>query len=142
MLKLLSKVSGQPGSEGRKKLVLAACGCARLTLPHVPKDETRPLTAIEIAEKWARGEDVDLKQVEAAAADADTHARAIINETHLLGTAYVAILSAASAARAAYAPHPFDEVVGIAVTSNDYLLREYAGIVRRHFPEPPPGVSK
>ena len=40
----------------RKRLVLAACECARLALSHVPVGETRPLTAIETAEKWTRGE--------------------------------------------------------------------------------------
>lgn len=39
----------------RRKLVLAACQCARLSLQYVPEGETRPLVAIETAEAWARG---------------------------------------------------------------------------------------
>ena len=38
----------------RRKLVLAACECARLALRHVPTGEERPLLAIETAEAWAR----------------------------------------------------------------------------------------
>src|ERR1017187_6915941 len=40
----------------RRLLVIAACKCARLALPHVKAGELRPLHAIEIAESWARGE--------------------------------------------------------------------------------------
>ena len=40
----------------RKLIVKAACACARLALPHVPAGETRPLIAIETAEKWCEGE--------------------------------------------------------------------------------------
>jgi hypothetical protein len=55
----------------RKQIVLAACTCARLALEHVKPGETRPLAAIEAAEKWARGEEgVTLDQVRKAAAAA------------------------------------------------------------------------
>jgi hypothetical protein len=40
----------------RQDLVLAACACARLVLPHVKAGEDRPLQAIRTAERWARGE--------------------------------------------------------------------------------------
>jgi hypothetical protein len=39
-----------------KKLVLAACRCARLALPFVRVGEDRPRLAIEAAEAWTRGE--------------------------------------------------------------------------------------
>ena len=39
----------------RKKLTLAALGCARTALKYVPKGEKRPLVAIRTAERWARG---------------------------------------------------------------------------------------
>jgi len=72
MLWLLGKLAGPPESESRHKLVLAACQCARLALPHVKQSETRPLAAIETAERWARGEDgVTLAMVRAAANAAD-----------------------------------------------------------------------
>src|SRR5690348_9278716 len=55
MLWLLGRLSGKPGSDGRRKLVLCACECARLAVPHVKAGETRPLKAIETAERWAKG---------------------------------------------------------------------------------------
>ena len=59
----------------RKQLVLAACACARTALQYVPKGETRPLVAIETAEKWTRGE-ATLAEVRAAAYAADAAAAA------------------------------------------------------------------
>jgi hypothetical protein len=50
-----------------KLVVLATCGCARLGLGYVPTGETRPLVAIETAEKWTRGEATS-EQVRVAAA--------------------------------------------------------------------------
>ena len=40
----------------RKALVMASCACARLALKYVPAWESRPLAAIEMAERWCRGE--------------------------------------------------------------------------------------
>ena len=71
MLWLLGKQSGPPKSKSRKKLVLTACKCARLALRHVPKDEKRPLKAIQTAEKYAKGvKGVSLQDVRNAAAAA------------------------------------------------------------------------
>ena len=42
-------------SKDRKRLMLAACECARLALPYVDQDEDRPRKAIELAESWAKG---------------------------------------------------------------------------------------
>ena len=68
MFKALAKQAGPPGSASRRPLVLAACACARLALPYVRKGETRPLAAIEMAERWANGkEGVTLEQVNVAA---------------------------------------------------------------------------
>ena len=54
----------------RRKLVLAACACARLSLPYVRSGETRPLRAIETAEDWAnRKSGVTLEMVKAASAE-------------------------------------------------------------------------
>lgn len=66
MLWLLGHLSGKPESRRRKKLVLCACECARLTLPHVPDGEDRPRIAIETAEKYARG-NCKLEEVKSAA---------------------------------------------------------------------------
>ena len=56
MLYHAGKLAGEPGSDARRHLVLAACACARPALKYVKKGELRPLQAIEIAERWARGE--------------------------------------------------------------------------------------
>ena len=58
MLWLAGKCAGPPESEGRKALVLAACACARLALPHFAQrypHDGRVLACIETAERWARG---------------------------------------------------------------------------------------
>ena len=71
MLWLLGKQSGPPKSKSRKKLVLAACKCARLALKYIPKDEKRPLKAIQVAEKWSRGDtSISLQDIRNAAAAA------------------------------------------------------------------------
>jgi len=64
------EAAGPPGSAVRHKLVLAACECAQLVLPFVQKGDGRPLTAIHMAGRWARGEGVTLEQVSFAANDA------------------------------------------------------------------------
>ena len=69
MLWLIGKQAGEPKCDARRPLVLAACECARLALPHVKNGETRPLRAIETAEAWARGESgITIGQVKKAAA--------------------------------------------------------------------------
>ena len=85
MLWLLGKQAGKIGSDSRKHLVWIACQCARLALKYVPDGETRPLHAIEIAEKYCQGE-ATLDQVKDAA-----------------DTAYAAYAAAAYAAYAAAA---------------------------------------
>lgn len=54
MLWLAGKLSGDSKSEARKRVVLAACACAKLALKHTKPGENRPRIAIEIAERWAR----------------------------------------------------------------------------------------
>ncbi len=58
LLRLLGRLSKRHGrgSEVHVSAVLAACACARTSLRYVPVGETRPLVAIETAERWARGE--------------------------------------------------------------------------------------
>jgi hypothetical protein len=80
----------------RRRIVLAACACARLALPHVAAGEERPLMAIETAERWARGEaGITLAEVRAAA-DAAAYAATY-------AAAYAATYAAAAADAAAYA---------------------------------------
>ena len=53
----------------RRRLVMAACACARLALVHVPPGEERPRVAIETAEAWCRGE-ATIEQVRKASRNA------------------------------------------------------------------------
>jgi len=100
MLWLLGKQAGKPGTESRKKLVLTACRCARLTLKYVPKGEKRPLKAIQTAEKYAKGiGDVSLQDVRDAAYAAADAAYA----AYTAYAAYAAAYAAYAAADAAYA---------------------------------------
>ena len=66
MLWYAGKKAGAPESEKRKKLVLAACDCARLALKFVKKGEEGPRKAIETAEAWTRGE-ATIQEVRSAA---------------------------------------------------------------------------
>ena len=108
MLWLLGKLAGKPGEAKRRKLVLAACSCARLSLPHVSAGEMRPLKAIETAEAWARcASNVSIEDVHAAADAAD----------------------AAYAAAAAYAAYAAD--------ARTTILARCAALVRQHYPKAP-----
>jgi hypothetical protein len=40
----------------RRKIVLAGCRCARLSLKYIPEGESRPLALITTIEAWTRGE--------------------------------------------------------------------------------------
>jgi len=55
-----------PNSDQHKQLVLCACKCARRSLKYLPKNEKRPLIAIETAERWAKGK-ATIEEVKAAA---------------------------------------------------------------------------
>jgi hypothetical protein len=158
MLWLIGKLSGESGSDERKRLVLAACECARLALPFVQKGETRPLTAIETAEKWARGEEgITLEQVRAAAdaayaahaaayaayaaadaAAAATAADAAYAAYAAADAAYAAADAADAAyAAAAYAAAAYAAYAAASAAKRKEVLATFADIVRRHYPEPP-----
>jgi hypothetical protein len=74
MLWLAGKLSGPSGNSKRRKLVLAACECAQISLAYVKPGEKRPAEALKIATAWAMGEKVTLDEVKAAAADAAAYA--------------------------------------------------------------------
>ena len=119
----------------RKKLTLAACECARHTLPHVLEDEERPLRAIEMAEAWARGKaDGAISDVQAAnianayaAADAATNASAATNAANAVASVYVAYTSADTNAEAYAATD----------AARKRMYKKCANIVRNHYPTPP-----
>ncbi len=139
MLWLLGRLSGEPGSKGRKRLVLAACECARLALPHVPAGEERPRKAIETAEAWARGEDTTLADVRAAAAA--SYAAAAASAAASAAAAYAAD-AASAAAYAAYAADAASAAADAADADAADAAREKAlatcvDIVRKHYPNPP-----
>jgi len=94
----------------RKRLVLAACACARLSLKYVSPGEDRPRVAIETAEKWAHGE-ATIEEVKAAAAayaaaaDAAAYAADAVNAagTYAAAAAYAAYAADAVNAAGTYA---------------------------------------
>jgi len=101
----------------RKKVVLAACECARLSLKYVSEKETRPLKAIQIAEAWANG-DASLEEVKRAAADAYTAADVAAVADASASFADAASAAAASAAAASAAAY--------AVTASAYAVTDAA----------------
>ncbi len=110
-----------------KVLVLCTCECARQSLQYVPAEDKRPLAAIEIAERWARGEQVTRNEVRksayayASTAAYDAYAAASYAFSITSGAAYDAYASAyASVCRHA-------------------SLKLSADIVRRHYPKAPTG---
>lgn len=135
MLWLAGCVGGGSGSDTRRQLTLAACGCARLLLADfeaVFPGDTRPRTAIETAERWARGEaGVSLAAVRTAAdATYATYAAAAY-------AAYAATESAATTTAASAAAYVAARIARIAPAAKQRALRDCADIVRRHYPTPP-----
>jgi hypothetical protein len=134
----------------------------------VLKGETRPLAAIKMAERWARGEGgVTLKQVRDAAegaAHAANTAYAAGRDTVAFGASSstaaarddassyaTAAYDAAEAARAAYITRygngrairaAIAALAAGSAAAKASVLRECADIVRRYFPEPPAGARK
>ena len=121
MLWLCGRLAGPPESASRKKLVLAACACARLALPHTLAGETRPIKTIETAEAWANGaEGVTLDMVRTTADAAYAAAKAAD------ATTYAAYLAAYAAAKAAYAD-----------AARPTTLKQCADIMRAAYPTIP-----
>jgi hypothetical protein len=125
MLWLLGKLAGPPESASRKKLVLAACACARLSLKYVAEGEESPRLAIETAENWARGEGATLEGVLAAAAAAYTAA------------ASAAAAAAYNAAAAAYNAAVYASSAYASSAARKKTLLRCADIVRGMYPGAP-----
>ena len=119
----------------RKKLTLAALGCARTALKYVPKGEKRPLVAIRTAERWARGtHGVTQDDVVAAGAAAFAAAGAAAYAAWAAAYAVSAWDAAWAAARAAAWDAARDAARDAAKTK---ALSRLSKIVRKHYPIPP-----
>jgi hypothetical protein len=86
----------------RKRLVQAACACARQALQYIPDGEDRPRLAIETAEAWARGE-ATIEELRKAADAASAAAAAAAYAYASAANASAAVAANASAADAAAA---------------------------------------
>jgi len=139
MLWLLGKKSGKPESKSRKKLVLAACKCARLSLKYVKKGEPRPLKAIQTAEMWANGDiSVSLQDVRNAADAAYAVDAAYAAYAAADAAAYAAYAAADAAAYAAYAADAADAAYAAyaaAYAARTKTLKKCASIVRKDYPK-------
>jgi hypothetical protein len=128
MLWVAGKLSGKPLSKKRKLLTLAKCECARLALNFVPKDEKRPLRAIQTAEAWAKGNDrgttIEDVMFAASAAAYAAYANAYANA------------SSAAASAAAYA-NAYAAANASAAAEKIRVLKICADIMRKHYPKPP-----
>jgi hypothetical protein len=139
MLWLIGKLSDEPESVSRRKLVATTCKCARLSLQYVAKDELRPLKAIETTEAWAnKKEGVTLDDVRNAA-------DAAFAAAYAADAAAYAADAAAYAAYAAFAAYVAVDAVyaAYAATSAAYAatdaakketLKKCADIVRQDYP--------
>ena len=137
MLYHAGKLAGEPGSDARRPLVLAACECARLVLPRVKAGENRPLLAIETAERWARGETnaPTLQEVRHATyAAAATYAA--YGATYAADAATYAADAAAAAAAAATYAYAYAAAT-YAVAARAKALAICADIVRKHYQKVP-----
>jgi len=145
MLWILGRMSGDPGSDARRPLVLAACECARLALSVFEKKyptDKRPRVAIETAERWALGGDGapslgDVRTAaytaSAAAASAASYAAADAAAYAADAAAYAASYAAANAANAANA----DACAAAYAAAYARVLSECADIVRKRYRKPP-----
>ena len=128
MLWYAGKKAGPVGDERRKTLVLAACGCTRLTLPLYEKrypGDKRVRDCIETAEKWARNE-ATLEALQVSRRNCYAAAYAYAYAAYAYADAAAAADAADAAAAAAYA-----------AAARSKSLKECADIVRKFYPELP-----
>lgn len=114
----------------RRRLVMAACACARLALVHVSRKENRSRLAIETTEAWCRGE-ATIEQVKevrgkacvvAAAAAAAAAVDSGIDAVRAAGVAAAAAVAAAEDAES-------HSEVAVAAARQE-MQRKTASIVR------------
>ena len=122
MLWLVGKVSGNPGSDTRRKMIFCCCECARLSA----KVKHGILRAIETVERWAKGDTtIELQDAAASAAYGNSAAAA----TAAAYAAYAAVKDAMDAANVTNATD--------AVLIENSIMAICADIVRKHYPQPP-----
>ena len=141
MLWLAGKVSGPSGDQRRRKLVLAACECAQLSLAYVKPGEKRPAEALKIATAWAMGEIVTLDELRVAAdtayaayAAAATYAAYAADAADAADAATYAANAANAAANAANAA---DVATYAANAARNKTSKQCADIVRKYYPKAP-----
>jgi hypothetical protein len=136
-------------SDEKKKLVLCACKCARLSLKYVPEREHRPHKAIKTAENWAQNQgatinDVGLAMVAAIATTKGTHSvsatyaayaaaapATIASSGTILAPPTATALAAYGAAAHAGGAAAHGGVYG----AREEILNQCAGIVREFYPD-------
>lgn len=146
MLWILGRLSGEPGSDARRRLVLCAVECAALApAAKLPSVEEARQTCLRTAAAWARGT-AGIQQLRSAA-DAAYDAATAASCTSDADAAHASDASAGCAY--AYATHgdvakaaanaAADAASAYAADANAtaQILMRAADIVRRHYPAPP-----
>ena len=166
MLWLASKHAGEPWSDARRPLVLAACACARMALPifavRCPGD-TRPRVSVETAESWAQNEGATIGEVRRtrSAAAASAYASADLSASAKAYSFSAAAFAAYASAAAAATPNALDasaDASAASASADAYAyaayastpnardasyaarratLKQCADLVRQIYPEPP-----
>lgn len=134
--------NSKPESNNHRKLVMAACTCARLSLKYLPKDEKRPLKAIQITEKWAKGDiKITIDDVRNAAYAADAACTAA-DAACAACAACAAANAACAACAAAYAANAANAAAAADAYAYAYAyaacaaaLKKCAKIVRKFYPK-------
>lgn len=151
MLWWLRKTSGEWDSKTTRRVVLACCECARLSLHLVKHGNERQRKAIELAERFGNCEAVtkdELRSAASSAAAAAADAADAAASSAAADAAYAAAAAASSAAAAdayaaaAYAYAAAAYAASSAAAARTDTLKQCADIVRKHFPNPPRNRSK
>ena len=143
MLWLLGGLSGPPGSEKRKKLVLASCDCAATALKYSVENRKVAEKAIRTSRLWARGkasiEDVRAVAYAAYAAAKAAYAAYADSADSYAYAAYAAdaASAAAKAAYAASAVYAADSAYAASAAARTKAFKRCANIVRKHYPIAP-----
>ena len=124
MLRMLGRMAGHPGWPSRQQVILLECDCAETVLDFIPSGENRPKEAIEIARRWANGEDISPANLRAAADAAAAYAvsSAYTDATYAAHAAANAAYAAASYAAASYAA----DAASASYAASSYAAASYA----------------